>query len=154
MTLAEGRPPPGLGQSGGTGPAAGVAPWEKARVPLHRGREGKTPSMVRNPSKPLQLRRTGDENVDPPGRYGPARCGNPNSTGRSFLGWGVWSQSHPERIGPHPRIINHSIHLQLRETGDENDVPPGRHRLAWYRNPNLRFTEPAPPGENRAHPWT
>ena len=34
----------------------------------------------------------GVENGDPPGRYCPARCGNPSHTGWLLIGWGSWSQ--------------------------------------------------------------
>ena len=37
-----------------------------------------------------------------------------------------------------------SIHLQLKQTGDENGGPPGRYRSARCGNPNLAFVEPAP----------
>ena len=47
-----------------------------ARVKRHSEKIRSHP-RVRNPSIRLQLGRTGDENGGPPGRYRPARCGNP-----------------------------------------------------------------------------
>ena len=80
----------------------------------HPGRISYHP-RVRNPSISLQLQLPGDENEDPPGRYRPARCGNPNPTVWLRIGWGSWSQRaarvasrdkievppHPGRIGSH-----------------------------------------------------
>ena len=43
--------------------------------------------QIENPSVHLQLRRTGDENSGSLGRHRSARFGNPNSTGRSLIGW-------------------------------------------------------------------
>ena len=60
--------------------AARVAPLSNVEVPPHPGRIGSYP-RIRNPSIYLQLQQPGGENEDPPGRYCPARCGNPNHTG-------------------------------------------------------------------------
>ena len=53
------------------------APTQKiaamARIRFH-------PRII-NPSKFLHLQQPGDENGDTPGRYRPARCGNPNPAG-------------------------------------------------------------------------
>ena len=43
--------------------------------------EDKVTSRIGTIFIPLQLQQTGDENGGPPGRYRPARCGNPNPTG-------------------------------------------------------------------------
>ena len=97
---------------------------------------------IRNPSMHLPLQQTGDGNRDPPGRYRPAWCGNPNPTSWLLIGWGPWSQRaarvaprdnvevppHPGRIGSHPRIRNPSISLQPKQPDDENGDPPGRYR--------------------------
>ena len=85
---------------------------------------------IRNPSISLQLPQPGDENGDPPGRYRPARCGNPKPTGWLLIGWSSCSQCAarisprdnvevplpPGRIGSYPRIRNPSISLQLTPT--------------------------------------
>ena len=42
---------------------------------------------------------------------------------------------HTGRIGPHPRFSIPSIHLQLRQRGDENGDLPGRNRPARCGNP-------------------
>ena len=103
---------------------------------------------VGNPSIHLKLQQTGDENGDPPGRYRPARCGNPNPAGRSLIGWG--SRIKPASPGDDrvpPRIRNSSIHLQLRQPGDRparcgNPSPTGL--IGWGS-----YVEPAHPGEDR-----
>ena len=46
----------------------------------HPGRIGSHPRII-NLSIHLQLQQTGYENGGPPGRYRPARCGNPNQAG-------------------------------------------------------------------------
>ena len=65
---------------------------------------------------------------------------------------------HTGRIGPHPRFSNPSIHLQLRQRGDENGDPPGRNCPARCGNPNPAGRsligwgpkiKPAPPGDDR-----
>ena len=65
---------PARGDSCPSGQRRGpAAPGEdKGRISSHR--------RVRNPSIYLQLQHPGDVNADPPGRYRPARCGNPNHT--------------------------------------------------------------------------
>ena len=49
-------------------------------------------------------------------------------------------QRHPGRTRCNPRIINHSIHLQLQHTGDEH-CPPGQSippRTVWKPQPGVR----------------
>ena len=60
--------------------AAKVAPRANAEVPPHPGRIIFHP-RVRIPSISIQIQQPGDENADPPGRYRPPGCGNPNPTG-------------------------------------------------------------------------
>ena len=52
-------------------------PLDQRRGPDASG-EDKVSPPDKNPSISLQLQQLGDENRDPPGRYHPARCGNPN----------------------------------------------------------------------------
>ena len=73
----------------------------------HPGRVISHPRVI-NPSIHLQTQQTGDKNGDLPGRYRPARCGNPNS-GAHHLWAGI-----REAGGPHPmgatrfsKFINH-----------------------------------------------
>ena len=126
------------------------------------------------PFVPLQLQLPGDEHRDRPGRYRPARCGNPNPAGCLLIGWGSWSQHtarvasqnnvavqpNPGRTGSHPRIKNPSIPLQLQLPGDENADPPGRppRRVYWLRLmdpgrgescPSGQRRDPAEPGEDK-----
>ena len=147
--------------------AARVAPLANVDVPPQPGRIRFYPRMI-NPSIPLQLQQTGDENRDRPGRYLPARCGNPNPTGWLLIGWGLWNQRaarvasrasaevppHQGKISSHPRIRNPSISLQLHQPGDENvDLSsPGSissHKV-WKPQPKwlganwLRLIEQAP----------
>ena len=124
-------------------------PSGNAEVPPHPGRISSHP-RVSNPSIYIQLQRPGDQNPDPPGRYLPAGCGNPNPTGWLLIGWGSWSQRaarvsswgnvevppHPERIGSHARIQNTSVHIQLQQPGDENEDLPGQCRPAGCGSPN------------------
>ena len=123
--------------------AARVAPRANAEVPPNPGRIISHP-RIRNPSIFLQLQPPGDENGDLPGRYRPARYGNPNPTRWLLNGGGSWNQRaagvaprdnvelppHPERIRSHPRIRNPSKSLQIQQTGGENADPPGRYRPA------------------------
>ena len=83
-----------------------------------------------------------DQNGDLPGRYNPARCGNPSPNGWLLIGLGSSSQRavrvappdnvevppHPGRIGYHLWIRNPSKYIQQPE--DENADPPGRYRPA------------------------
>ena len=46
---------------------------------------------TKNPSIHLQLQQPGNQDGDPPGRYRPAGCGNPNS-GYTIVDWGSRSQ--------------------------------------------------------------
>ena len=71
--------------------------------------------------------------------------------------WGSNSHRHPGSILSHPRTRNYSIHLQLQQTVDANGDPPDRYRpercgnsnrTSCLLNPNQRFVEPAPPGED------
>ena len=64
---------------------------------------------------------------------------------------------HTGRIGPHSRFSTPSMHLQLRQRGDENDDPPGRNRPARCGNPSTTgrsligwgsYIEPAHPGKD------
>ena len=97
---------------------------------------------IRNTSIPVQLQPPGDENGGPPGRYRPARCGNPNL--------GFADPVPPSgRIRSHPRITNHFIHLHLHQTGGKDGGTPGRERPPRCGNPNQGFVEPAPPGEDK-----
>ena len=59
---------------------ARVAPRANAEVLPHPGMISSHP-QVRNTSISLQIEQPGDENTDPPGRYRPARCGNPTPSG-------------------------------------------------------------------------
>ena len=61
--------------------------------------------------------------------------------------WGSQSQRHPGKMRFHPRIRNPSIHLQPRQTGDDNVGPPGRCRPPRCGKPNLALIAPI-----RAHP--
>ena len=101
-------------------------------------RRGPTPPGEDRVSSPewksfhISTNRLGDENGDPSGRYRPARCENLNHTGWLLIGgdsWGLRAATvaprdnvefppHPGRIGSYPRIINHSISLQLTPTID------------------------------------
>ena len=118
-------------------------PSDNVEVPPHPGRTGSRPRII-NPSISLQFQQPGDENGDFPGRYRPARCGNPNPTHRLLIGWGSWRQ-RAARVSPranvefapltrkirsHPRIRNPSIPLQLRQPGDENGDPTGQYHPA------------------------
>ena len=101
------------------------------------------------PSISLQLHQTGDKNADPSGRYRSARCGHPNPISWLLIGWGSWSQPaarvasrdnvevlpHPGRITFDLRMKNPSIHLQLRQAGNENGDPPVLHRPAGCGKP-------------------
>ena len=87
-------------------------------------------------------KKPGDDNGDPPGRYRPARCGNPNHTGWLLMGWGSRSQravrvASPAkievaplmgRLRSNPRIRNLSIFLQFQQTGHQDGDPTGRYR--------------------------
>ena len=55
-------------------------PPGQRRVSPHPGRIISHP-RVRKPSISLPLQQPGNVNADPPGRYRPARCGNPTPTG-------------------------------------------------------------------------
>ena len=93
----------------------------------------------------------GFENGNPPGRYCPARCGNPNHTGWLLIGWGSWSQRAARVASPakaevapltgrlmsHPRIRNLSISLQFQQTGNQDGDPTGRYRPTVWQ-PHLR----------------
>ena len=110
------------------------------------GRIGSHP-RIKNISIHLLL--PGDENGDPPGRYRPARCGNPNPTGWLLIGWGSWSQRaarvapgdtvevppHPGRIGSHLQITNPSISLTTPPTRRRKRRSPGSIPLhtVWKR---------------------
>ena len=99
---------------------------QRVEVPPHPGRIISRPRII-NLSISLQLQQPGDENADPPGRYRPAGCGNPNPTGWLLIGWGSWSKRtarvaplaiddvppHTGRIRFYPRIINPPISIQL-----------------------------------------
>ena len=129
--------------------AARVAPRANAEVPPHPGRINSHP-RIRNSSIYLQLQQTGDENGYNPGRYRSTRCGNPNRIGWLLIGWDSWSPRaarvaprgnvevppHSGRIDTHTRIRNPSISLRIRQPGDENGDPPGRHHPAWCGNPS------------------
>ena len=147
-------------------PARGVrvAPRANAEVPPHPGRIVFY-LRIRNPSMSLQLQQTGKKNADPPGRYRSARCGHPNPTGWLLTSWGSWSQPtargasrdnvevppHPGRTIFNPRMRNPSIHILLRQAGDESGDAPGLHRpagcgkrqLYWLVADWLRLMAPA-----------
>ena len=142
----------------------------------HPGRIGSQP-RIRNPFKYLQLQQPEDENEDPPGRYRPARGGNPNQTGWVLIDWDSWSQRaarvaprdnveappHPGSIGSHPRIRNPSISAQLtpttrgRKQGSPGSIPPRtvwKSQLHWLVADWLGIMEPAggdscPSGQGR-----
>ena len=146
--------------------AARVAPRDNVQVPPHRGMIGSL-RRIRNPSM-ISLQPTtqqpGDENSDPPGRYRPARCGNPKPTGWLLSGRGSWSQRtariapranvevppHPGRIRSHPQIRKPSTTCTLQQRGDENRDLSSRYRPARCVNPNshwlicLLYTSPSP----------
>ena len=71
--------------------AAKVGSRANAEVPVHP-RGIISYSRIRNPSISLQVQQTAEENADPPGRYRPAGCGNPNPTWQLLIGWCPWSQ--------------------------------------------------------------
>ena len=119
-------PPPALGQSGGEARAAGVAPRGNPTISPHTGMIGPHP-WFSNPSVHLQLRLSGDENGDPPGRNRPARCGNPNPAGRSLISWG--SKMKPAPPGDHrvPSPGQKYLHKSATPTpGEENGDPRNR----------------------------
>ena len=107
-------PPPVLGQSAGEARAAGVAPRGYTAISPHPGRIGLHPRFC-NPSIHQQLRQPRDENGDAPDRHRPARCGNPNPTGRSLIGWGSRKKPTPpgdDRIpSPDQKYLHTSITL-------------------------------------------
>ena len=108
--------------------AARVALRADVDVLPHPGRIGSHP-RIKNPSKSLQFQQPRDENGDPPRRYRPARCGNPNPNGWLLIGSGSWRQRgsrvapranveippNPGRIWFHRRIKNPSIPPQLQQ---------------------------------------
>ena len=102
-------PPPVLGQSGGEARAAGVAPRRNPTISPHTGSIGPHPRFS-NPSIHLQHRQRGDENGDPPGRNRPARCGNPNTAGRSLIGWGSKIKPAPPGDDRFPSPDQKSLH--------------------------------------------
>ena len=151
-----------------------VASRDNVEVPPHPGRIGSHPH-IRNISMFLQLQQPGDDNGDPPGRYRPARCGNPNPTGWLLIDWDSWSQRaarvaplanvevppHPGRIGHHLRIRNPSFSITPttwgRKRGSPESIPPRKvlkpqpHSLIAYW---LGLMEPAsgedcPSGQGR-----
>ena len=113
-----------IGWSSWSHRAARVASRDNVEVPTHPRKIGSHLRII-NPPISLRLQQPGDDNDDLPGRYRPARCGNPNPTGWLLIGWGSWSQGaarvtplvnvevppHPGRIGSYPRIRNPSISL-------------------------------------------
>ena len=136
-------------------PARGEScPSGQRRGPAAPGEDKSSHRRIRNPSISLQLQQPGDENADPPGRYRPAGCGNPNPTGWLLIGWGSWSQ-RAARVAPpakvevapltgrlrsHPRIRNPSISLQFQQTGNQDGDPTGRYRPTRCGNPNSGYT--------------
>ena len=52
----------------------------RARMSQHYPRRIGSHARIQTISIHLQLQQTGDETGDPPGRYHPARCGNPDAT--------------------------------------------------------------------------
>ena len=107
--IGRGTPSPAFGKSGGEGRGAGVAPRGNPAIPPHPGRIGHNPRF-RNPSIDLQIRQTGDENGDPPGRHRPARCGHPNPTSRSLIGWGSRIKPAPPGDDRFPSPDHESFH--------------------------------------------
>ena len=109
--------------------AARVSPRDNVEVPPHPGKIRSHP-RIRNPYIPLRLQQPGDKNGDLPGRYHPARCGNPNSTwlvtdwlglmeparGESYHSGQRRGPAASEEIAYHHRIRNLSIYLQLTPT--------------------------------------
>lgn len=71
------------------------------------------------------LKTRGTKTVVQQDRYNRLRCGNPNpsQTGGLRIDCDSCIQRHPGRIRPHPRIIHHSIHLQLYLPGRKTVVP-------------------------------
>ena len=142
-----------------------VASLGNFEVPPHPRKIGSHLRII-NPPISLRLQQPGDDNDDLPGRYRPARCGNPNPTGWLLIGWDSRSQRaarvappanvevppHPGRIGSYPWIRNPSISLQLtpttwgRKWGSPGSIPP---RTVWKPQPHwlvadwLGLMEPA-----------
>ena len=87
---------PALGQCGGEGRTAGVDPRGNPTISPHPGRISPHP-WFRNRSIYLKLRQPGDENGDPADRNRPARCGTPNPTGQSRIGWGLENKASATR---------------------------------------------------------
>ena len=142
-----------------------VASLGNFEVPPHPRKIGSHLRII-NPPISLRLQQPGDDNDDLPGRYRPARCGNPNPTGWLLIGWGSWSQraarvsrrdnvevpTHPGRIGSYPLIRNPSMSLQLtlttwgRKRGSPGSIPPRtvwETHLHWLVADWLRLMEPA-----------
>ena len=131
---------------------ARIAPRDNAEVTPHPGRI-RSHLRIRNPLISLRLQQPGDGNDDLLGRYGPARCRNPNPVGWLLIGWGSWSlraarvaplanvevPPHPGRVGSYPRIRNPYISLQLTPTtrGQNGDRPD---RYCPARCGNLNHT--------------
>ena len=128
---------------------ARVAPRANAAVPPQPGRIHSHP-QVRNPSMSLQAQLTGDVNANPPGRYVPARCENPSSTGRLLIGSG--SSSHraarvtpriyaavppqPGKISCQLRVRNSSVSVQFHQLGAVQQNLPGRYHPTRWANPS------------------
>ena len=108
----------------------------------------------------LQLQQTGDETGDPPGRYRPARCENPNST-VSLLNLNL-NLGFSEPVPPGQDKVSSTHHEYFHTsltptTRDDNGDLPGRYCPVWcgtpnltscLLNPNLGFVGPAPPEED------
>ena len=97
----------------------------------------------------------GTKTVIPPGRNLPARCGNPNPTDRSLIGWGSHLQpTHPgdDRFpSPYHKYFHTFTTPKIwgtwgrnRPTRCGNSSPTGRSLIDWGS-----YIEPAHPGEGR-----
>ena len=128
------HPPLALGQSGERGARRELPLGETPRS--RRNREGPHPRF-RNPSIHLRLRQAGDENGDPPVRNRSARCGIPNPTCRSLIGWGSRINPAPPRDDRIPSPDQKYLHTSTTPTNwGRKRYPPGRNRPARCGNPS------------------
>ena len=76
------------------------------------------------------------------------KTGNPTEHGVKTRNSGWKGQFHRGRIRSHPRISYVSIHVQPRQSGDENYGHPVRQRSLECGNNNLLFVDPSTFGED------